>query len=71
MPSHQHQQQTNSLKTLFFKGMLSQVPLSIFVKRYLRDHYGNIAVWVSLIIGQPLAIMMYIHDYYLAYYKDV
>ncbi len=53
-----------------FFGMLSQVPLSIIVKRYLHGHYGNIALWLSLIIGQPLAIMMYIHDYYISYYRN-
>ena len=24
---------------------------------------GNLVVWASLILGQPLAIMMYYHDY--------
>ena len=24
---------------------------------------GNALVWVSLIVGQPLAVMMYYHDY--------
>lgn len=42
----------------------------MFVQTFLRGHYANIALWVSLIIGQPLAIMMYIHDYYIDYYKD-
>jgi len=26
---------------------------------------GNIFVWLSLIIGPPLAILMYVHDWYL------
>ena len=25
--------------------------------------WGNIVVWASLILGQPLCIMMYYHDY--------
>jgi diacylglycerol O-acyltransferase-1 len=53
-----------------FSGMLFQVPFAIFVKRFLHGHYGNMALWVSLIIGQPLAIMMYIHDYYIDYFKN-
>ncbi|OWA50350.1 Diacylglycerol O-acyltransferase 1 [Hypsibius exemplaris] len=47
-----------------FMGMLSQIPIAAFVSRYLKGPYGNMAVWMSLIIGQPLAILMYFHDYY-------
>lgn len=47
-----------------FMGMLSQMPLSIVVSKYLDHTSGNIAVWISLIIGQPLCILMYYHDYY-------
>jgi len=25
--------------------------------------WGNMVVWASLILGQPLCIMMYYHDY--------
>ncbi len=31
---------------------------------------GNLCVWVSLIIGQPLAIMMYYHDYVVEHYGE-
>lgn len=41
-----------------------QIPLAYFVGRFLRGNYGNAAVWMSLIIGQPVAILMYVHDYY-------
>jgi hypothetical protein len=27
--------------------------------------YGNMAVWLSLILGQPIAIFAYVHDYYI------
>lgn len=47
-----------------FMGMMSQIPLAWFVGRFLRGNYGNAAVWISLIIGQPIAILMYVHDYY-------
>lgn len=52
-----------------FMGMLSQLPLSVVVHKYLPGSYGNMAIWLSLIIGQPLAVFMYIHDYYIDYYK--
>lgn len=30
----------------------------------VRGKYGNMVVWLSLILGQPLCILMYLHDYY-------
>jgi diacylglycerol O-acyltransferase-1 len=43
-----------------------QIPLSFFSK-FMEKRYGprwgNIVVWASLILGQPLCIMMYYHDY--------
>lgn len=53
-----------------FSGMLLQVPFAAFVGKYLHGNYGNMAVWVSLIIGQPASIMMYIHDYYYDYFRS-
>ena len=48
-----------------FMGMIMQLPLSWFVSRFLDNQTANIAVWISLIIGQPLCILMYYHDYYI------
>uniref|UniRef100_F7BNI8 O-acyltransferase n=1 Tax=Xenopus tropicalis TaxID=8364 RepID=F7BNI8_XENTR len=42
-----------------------EIPLAWFVGRFLRGNYGNAAVWISLIIGQPIAVLMYVHDYYI------
>lgn len=53
-----------------FTGMMAQLPLAWFVSRYLRGNYGNAAVWLSLIIGQPIAVLMYVHDYYVIYHLD-
>ena len=50
------------LKPWCFLSMLMQVPLAILTS-YLKNPWGNFMVWLSLIIGQPLAIMMYYHDY--------
>ncbi|CAD5110875.1 DgyrCDS240 [Dimorphilus gyrociliatus] len=50
-----------------FTAMLSQVPFALFVKKYLDGKYGNMAVWITLIIGQPIAILMYYHDYYVTH----
>uniref|UniRef100_A0A8C5E933 O-acyltransferase n=1 Tax=Gouania willdenowi TaxID=441366 RepID=A0A8C5E933_GOUWI len=51
-----------------FMGMMAQVPLALFVSRFLNGNYGNAAVWISLIIGQPVAVLMYVHDYYVLHY---
>jgi len=47
-----------------FMGMLGQVPFAILTSRFLNGHFSNMALWLSLIIGQPLATLMYVHDYY-------
>jgi len=49
-----------------FLGMMVQAPLfpiSIWVDKVLGARVGNALVWVSLIVGQPLAVMMYYHEY--------
>ncbi|KAI0222750.1 Diacylglycerol O-acyltransferase 1 [Lamellibrachia satsuma] len=48
-----------------FMGLVGQIPFAIFVNRYLDGKMSNMAVWMSLIIGQPIAILMYYHDYYI------
>ncbi|GFX06452.1 diacylglycerol O-acyltransferase 1 [Trichonephila clavipes] len=52
-----------------FLGMLGQLPFSRFVEIYMHKQYGNMAVWISLIIGQPLCILMYYHDYYVLHLR--
>lgn len=51
-----------------FTGMLIQLPWARFVSSYFNQNFANVAVWVSLIIGQPLCILMYYHDYYVINY---
>ncbi|KAM6968135.1 diacylglycerol O-acyltransferase 1b [Aplochiton taeniatus] len=53
-----------------FMGMMAQLPLAWFVARFLRGNYGNAAVWMSLIIGQPIAVLMYVHDYYVIHNRN-
>lgn len=47
-----------------------QLPLAWFVGCFLRGNYGNAAVWISIIIGQPFAVLMYVHDYYVIHYRQ-
>ncbi|XP_076592313.1 diacylglycerol O-acyltransferase 1b [Chaetodon auriga] len=53
-----------------FMGMMAQLPLAWFVGHFLRGNYGNAAVWISLIIGQPFAVLMYVHDYYVLHHRQ-
>ncbi|XP_074644196.1 diacylglycerol O-acyltransferase 1-like [Tubulanus polymorphus] len=48
-----------------FFAMVGQIPFAMFVSKFLHGQFGNISVWISLIIGQPIAILMYFHDYYI------
>lgn len=63
-----------TFKIWAFMGMMGQIPLSI-VAKYMEQHYGprwgNIVVWASIILGQPLCIMMYYHDYVVTHYNEV
>ncbi|CAK9819820.1 Diacylglycerol O-acyltransferase 1 [Anthophora quadrimaculata] len=63
-----------TFKTWAFMGMMSQMPLSMLSKR-VEKHYGarwgNIIMWSSLIIGQPLCIMMYYHDYVITHFGEI
>lgn len=42
-----------------------QIPLGILTALpFARGQIGNVIVWCSIILGQPVAILMYLHDYY-------
>uniref|UniRef100_A0A8D9EG80 O-acyltransferase n=1 Tax=Cacopsylla melanoneura TaxID=428564 RepID=A0A8D9EG80_9HEMI len=48
-----------------FMGMMGQIPLSMISNHVHKKYgakWGNIIVWSSLILGQPLCIMMYWFD---------
>lgn len=53
-----------------FMGMMAQLPLAWLAGRFVRGNYGNAAVWISIIIGQPFAVLMYVHDYYVLHYRE-
>lgn len=62
-----------TFKIWAFMGMMGQIPLS-YLSRYMEKHYsprwGNTMVWASLILGQPLCIMMYYHDYVVEHFNE-
>lgn len=63
-----------TFKIWAFMGMMGQVPLS-FISKQMENNFGprwgNIIVWASIILGQPLCIMMYYHDYVIKHYNDL
>ncbi|XP_072373768.1 diacylglycerol O-acyltransferase 1-like [Scyliorhinus torazame] len=48
-----------------FMEMMVQVPTAWFLSKFVRGFYGNAIVWVCIILGPPLVVYMYIHDYYM------
>jgi len=58
-------------KAYAFLGMMFQVPLMVIstqAEKHLGHPAGNVIVWLSLIIGQPLAVLMYYHDFVVEHY---
>ena len=54
-----------------FLGMMSQIPLIFVSKRLeasLGRRAGNVMMWASLVLGHPLAVLSYHHDYILENY---
>ena len=52
-------------------GMMYQIPLAIvtdLVQRKYGERWANVMVWQCLILGQPLAILMYFHDYVIEHF---
>nr|XP_026694537.1 diacylglycerol O-acyltransferase 1 [Ciona intestinalis] len=57
-----------------FFGMTMQIPLTFFtvwVSKRFSSNYGNMIVWMSLILGQPVAILAYVYHYYVTSYTNV
>lgn len=62
-----------TFKVWAFLGMMSQIPLSFlssFLEKNVGERWGNIMVWASLILGQPLCIMVYYHDFVIQNYNN-
>lgn len=62
------------LRLWAFMGMVGQIPLAIFtswMSRRYAGHYGNMIVWLSLIVGQPIAVLAYVYHYYVMHYGDM
>jgi hypothetical protein len=42
-----------------------KVPLMWLTARHLNGKIGNMVVWATVVISQPIGILMYYHDYYI------
>ncbi|CRL01570.1 CLUMA_CG014426, isoform A [Clunio marinus] len=63
-----------TFKIWAFMGMMAQIPLS-FISKFLEtnmgERWGNVLVWASLILGQPLCILVYYHDYVIQNFNHI
>ena len=44
----------------FFMGMLAQLPLILLGPRLRGRRRGNLVVWLSLVLGQPMLELLYV-----------
>ncbi|XP_004345614.2 acyl-CoA:1,2-diacylglycerol O-transferase [Capsaspora owczarzaki ATCC 30864] len=53
-----------------FAAMMGQIPLAVITERFFKNsQYGNVVVWFSLVLGQPIAVLMYVYDYLVIHQK--
>ncbi|XP_037733252.1 diacylglycerol O-acyltransferase 1 isoform X11 [Chelonia mydas] len=52
-----------------FFAMAAQVPLACLMKRLFGGNFGNIFMWISLVLGPPLMMLLYFHDYYIQHHR--
>ncbi|XP_075796589.1 diacylglycerol O-acyltransferase 1 isoform X6 [Pelodiscus sinensis] len=52
-----------------FFAMAAQVPLACLMKKLFGGNFGNILVWISLVLGPPLMVLLYFHDYYIQHHR--
>lgn len=49
-----------------FTAMIMQIPLAMVTSlKFIQGQIGNCIVWTSIVLGHPIAIIMYMHDYYI------
>ena len=50
----------------FFVFFSVQIPLAMVTSlKFIQGQIGNCIVWTSIVLGHPIAIIMYMHDYYI------
>ncbi|XP_018594792.2 diacylglycerol O-acyltransferase 1-like isoform X2 [Scleropages formosus] len=51
-----------------FSIMILELLVAVFLGHYFTGNYGNGLVWLCLLLGPPLAVMCYFHDYYMSHH---
>ncbi|ESN95456.1 hypothetical protein HELRODRAFT_193513 [Helobdella robusta] len=59
----------NMFRFWFFASFMMQIPL-VLLSSKLNGKLGNIIIWLMLVLGQPVALLMYSHDYYIAHHRN-
>lgn len=57
-------------ESLYFNYSLITSTLLLLFHPFIFSSSGNIVVWASIILGQPLAVMMYYHDYVITHFNE-
>ncbi|XP_071345658.1 diacylglycerol O-acyltransferase 1-like isoform X1 [Trachinotus anak] len=56
----------HSCRLWIFLVMVFQLLVAVFLRDYFQGNYGNCLVWLCLLLGPPLAVITYFHDYYIS-----
>ncbi|XP_066569979.1 diacylglycerol O-acyltransferase 1 [Amia ocellicauda] len=48
-----------------FGIMILEIKVTFFLGHYFTGNYGNGMVWLCMLLGPPIAILTYFHDYYM------
>ncbi|KAM4619188.1 diacylglycerol O-acyltransferase 1-like [Polymixia lowei] len=55
-----------SCRLWIFLMMVLELLVAVFLGGYFLGNYGNGLVWLCLLLGPPLAVTTYFHDYYIS-----
>ncbi|RXM95572.1 Diacylglycerol O-acyltransferase 1 [Acipenser ruthenus] len=48
-----------------FATVILQAKMTLLLGRFFSGNYGNCLVWLCVLMGPPIAVLTYLHDYYM------
>ncbi|MGH0116292.1 UNVERIFIED_CONTAM: hypothetical protein FKN15_003472 [Acipenser sinensis] len=48
-----------------FATIVLQAKMTLLLGRFSSGNYGNCLVWLGVLVGPPIAVLTYLHDYYM------
>ncbi|MBN3274229.1 DGAT1 acyltransferase, partial [Polyodon spathula] len=48
-----------------FATIVLQAKMTLLLGRFFSGNYGNCLVWLCVLMGPPIAVLTYLHDYYM------